>query len=318
MLKHFQQTLEPTIKKSKYNAIDDSLKQFFNETYSKNFDCSFCPENCSPEIFSTDGGLFIHCDNDTLESPYEIDKAEAVRFKFDIEKFCKIVAQANNINFLFNKKANETFYFGGKNIDGIEYQFYYMLDLARKNQLTDIALQKIKSLKQENSRLIILTPDNLIQDNKTETLLKGNFCSVVRLGNCIKNDLIINIEDLQKYDLIVNADTFVIKIYGVEYSLASSLETFTYIYNLAQHPKEIISIKQARGVPDTYQTIDKTLYDATRKINDRFILKLKNEFIKQNKPSKHLEYLIKIISQTQSFYLNLDKEKIKFVGCLPA
>lgn len=306
MLKSFQQILEPTIKKSEYELIEDSLKPFFNQTYSKNFDCTFCPENCSPEIFLLDGNLCINCDNEILESPYKIDKERTLRYKFDIRSFCKKVAQVNNIDFLFDKKNNETFYFGSKNIDSIEYQFYYMLDLTRKKQLTDIAIQRIKSLKHENSRLVILTPDNLVQDNKMETLLKENSCTIASLKNCLENKLLIKgCLSVSASDIIHIKNTYELailsskEIYIKGQKIECPNQPFLLLDYLAKHPNIAISRDNciAGSWGDDYVMGDKTLSD-----NISFIRKgLKNNGLDKN------DF---IIVRNKTVKLNVRQDKI--------
>lgn len=302
-LEKFQAESEPCLENGELEFINSNHKKFFDKIFADSTICYECAEQCL--IPKTKDCLCPQKEIDIADFPTE----NFERDKFSLERFLQAVAQTNNIKFLFRQKDQESFYFGSKNIDDIENHFYYLRNLATKNQITETAVQRIEALKTTTARLVILTPDNIIQDNKIET--------IINLESCLKNDYIINVEDLKEYDLIVNAETLTIKIYDLDFSLDSSSETFAYIYNLALHPREILDVRVVRNFPKTYNTTDKTLYDATRKINDRLILKLKEEFKKHNKTSKHLDYLIKVISQSQSFYLNLDKEKIKIIGNLP-
>ncbi len=306
MIEYLQKTLEPTLDERSFEVVDEKFKQFFNQTYSKFYDCKLCPENCSPEIFMLNDNLCINCDNETLESPYKIGKEGTIRFKFDIMSLSKTVAQANNINFLFNKKDNETFHFGSKSIDGIEYQFYYLLHLVNKNHLTDIALQRIKVLKQGASRLVILTPDNLIQDNKTETLLKEISCSIISLKNCLENNLLINgclsvsksdIKHISKiYEIAILSPK---EIYITGQKIEYSNQPFLLLYYLAKHSNIAISRDNCiAGVWGAdYVMGDKTLSDNI-------------SFIRKGLKDNGLDKKDFIIARNKTVKLNVQQDKI--------
>ena len=316
MIEYLQKTLEPIIDKHKFSLLDDNNKQFFKSSYSNFYNCKFCPKNCMPEIFTLNDSLYISCDNDILESPYRINKDDLVRYKFSLSKFFQEISLKNNIIPSHNKLNSKTYRIGEKVIN--KYDVYFLLDTIDKyNNLTDLAIQRIKSLKADNSRLLIITPDNIIIDNQTETTLKAIHCKIISLSDCLQNDFIIDIQDFNEYDLIVNADTLNICVFGVDYSLSSSIDTFTYIYNLALNPKEILSVEQVRSSNKAYYE-DKTLLESTRKMKSRLINGLKSEFTKQNKPITLLDNLINSLNKNESYYLNLNKEKVKIIGNLPA
>lgn len=263
-LDRFQAESEPCLNFGELEYINNGHKQFFDKIFVDSTICYECSEQCTipktKEYYCPQGEINIA---DFPTSNFERDK-------FSLSKFLQIVAQSNNINFVFNGKDRQTFCFGNKSIDGTEYKFYYMLNLANKNQLTDIAIQRIKALKQQSSRLVVLTPDNLIQDNKVEILLKEISCMVVNLENCLNNDLLISgclsvsesdIEHIKNtYDLaILSSKEIYIKGQKIEYPN----QPFLLLDYLAKHSNIAISrdncIAGAWG--DDYVMGDKTLSD---------------------------------------------------------
>lgn len=208
-LEKFQAESEPCLNVGELEFINTNHKKFFDKIYVDSTICYECAEQCT--IPKTKDFLCPQKEIDIADFPTE----NFERDKFSLERFLRAVAQTNNIKFLFRQKDRETFYFGSKNIDGGEYHFYYLRDLAQENQLTNIATKRISLLKNRNSSVIILTPDNLIQDNKTEMLLKEISCLIINLESCLKNDLLIkSFITISKIDIEHIAKTHEIAIFS--------------------------------------------------------------------------------------------------------
>lgn len=299
-LNRFQAESEPCFKNGELEYIDKNQQKFFDKKFVDSTICYECSEQCtipkSKEYYCPQGEINIA---DFPTKNFERDK-------FSLLKFLQAVALANNIDFMFDKKNNETFYFGCKNIDGIEYKFYYLLNLTIENQLTDIAIQRIKALKQQSSKLIVLTPDNLIQENKAEILLKEISCSIVNIGNCLNNDLLINgCLSVGKSDIIHIKNTYELailsskEIYIKGQKIEYSNQPFLLLDYLAKHSNTALSrdncIAGAWG--EDYVMGDKTLSDNI-------------SFIRKGLKDNRLNEKDFIIARNKTVKLNVQQDKI--------
>lgn len=213
MIKYLQKALKPKITQKEYLSLDD--KSFFKEIPSKHFECNLCPEHCSPEIYLLNDECFINCDADVLQSPYKIDKREAVHYVFSLDKFTQEVISKNSLKPILQKEVDDkAFTIGEKVINGILYKTVYLLDITdRRGKVKNIATQRMRELSTSQSRLIVITPDNFINDNAEETRLHCERVEVLRLDDLIENNFCIksifefnqkNIDSLKnQFELVV-------------------------------------------------------------------------------------------------------------------
>lgn len=296
MIKHFKYSLEPQIQGDVFEKIDELLKSFFTETFSMQFDCKYCFENCMPEIFSIDGKFFINCENDTLESPFEVDSKALKQYKFSLKKFAKELAERNSIDFKPRVIDDKTFYIGHKIINNIEYEILYMIDLSDSHcKLKDITVQRIKAIKNSN-RILIITPDSLLIDNVTETILKSISCDIISFNKCLKDNFILktlftynkdNIEDLVKSFELVIISSKEIYLYGQKLKIAN--QSYKILNYLANNPN--IFIPRSNSIAgiwgEDYFNGDKILADEIsrirkeiKKITDENIILVRNKTLK--------------------------------------
>ncbi len=253
--------LTPCIEVSELENAD--YKVFFEEFYTDATICHKCEELCviskARDEFCSKGSFYF----DVKTIPTEDFK----RHRFLIENFLKVIAAKNNIKGTPQKRDDETFYIGTKNVSGMEYDIFYIRNLTDKDKrFINDKRHKLQELKTGDRRLIIITPDEMMQDKTTEDLLR--FCEVIRLDKLLENDFAIDGltsfagEDLEhlknNYDLLIISSK---EIYLMKNKISLTPQAFKLLNFFAKNPNIAFDrdncITQVWG--ESYAEGDKTL-----------------------------------------------------------
>lgn len=310
MIKYLQKTLKPKITQKEYLSLDD--KSFFKEIPSKHFDCNLCPEHCSPEIYLLDDECFINCDADVLQSPYKINTSEAVHYVFSLDKFAQEIISKNSLKPILQKEADNAFTIGEKGINGIFNKVIYLLGTTDgRGKVKDIAIQRMRALNPSQARLIVITPDNFINDNAEETRLNNEGFEILQLDELHKADFVIKglkqfeIKDInilsENFDLILTGSK---EFYYLKAKITSSPQEMQLLIFLIDNQNKDIKVddcmKHLWGVDDYLNYGKKQLYNLAGG--------LRRKLRANNIPNNFADNFIKI--QKNNVSLGVDPKKI--------
>lgn len=310
MIKYLQKELKPKITRKEYLSLDD--KSFFKEIPSKHFDCNLCPEHCSPEIYLFDDEYFINCDADVLQSPYKINKSEAMHYAFSLDKFAQEIISKNALKTILQKEDDKTFVIGQKVINGFFYKVIYLLGLTdRHGKVKNIAIQRMRAFNTSQSMLIVITPDNFINDNAEETRLNNEGFEILQLDELHKADFIIKglkhfeIKDVdalcKKFELILTGSK---EFCYLKAKITSSPQEMQLLMFLIDNQNKDIKVddcmKHLWGVDDYLNYGKKQLYNLAGG--------LRRKLRANNIPNNFADNFIKI--QKNNVSLGVDPKKI--------
>lgn len=316
LLKALNSEYEPYLILKDFEKLDNNLKEFFLQKYLETYSCPYCSERCSKEYFQENGKFYIDCPEGIIETKKEINIDSLKRYMFCVSKLFQKLSEANNITLnsqIINN--NNSYIIGYKFLSKSKTQYFYLSKLSLKNFIQQI--YSISEYFKNANENVLITPMNLNLAEKDLSLLESYKLILISLESVFKNDFKIYVEDdLSKYLFIVDAENLRIIIAGLTINLSSSIQMLTFAYNISLNPMQKTSSEILTGKKKTHN-LDKTVHESARKLVERLLNKIKEEFNKSSKDCSILENLIVSLHKEESFYLNLNAEKVKTIGMLP-
>ena len=278
---HLNRELEPLLTDKEYENLDQGLSILFKQTYSKKYTCNECSENCIFDVKEDLPDMILICTNGTLESEKKIDNNELIRFKFELEKNLKNLAEKNGINFNFLPKSQNIVLFGTKKVNSEIYKCFYMNRLVIQNELEQSYILKLKSFCKPDEKALIITPAEFVLDNNSESFLKEQSCELISLKNVLSNDLIINkVGIINETDIIRIAGLYELAIFNNKevYFQGIKLDIYPQCYDLLCYLAQNANTARLRndciisiwGNEAQYKGYDKNLSDTCSLLRKSF------------------------------------------------
>lgn len=267
--------LEPYFSQEKFNQ-SAFLQTFCNESYLKALTCFDCNEQC---VIKKDEPFY--CLSGEIDN-FEFTAEKALRYKFSINKFAQEIISKNCLKPILQKEADNAFTVGEKIINGISYKVVYLLDVTDgRGKVKGIAIQRMRALNLSQSRLIVITPDNFINDNAEETRLNNEGFEVLQLDESHKADFVIKglkhfeIKDIdvlcKKFELVLTGSK---EFYYLKAKITSSPQEMQLLIFLIDNQNKIIKVddcmKHLWGIDNYFNYDKKQFYNIGNGLKRKF------------------------------------------------
>ncbi len=279
--------LEPFIKpeileclniQAKSKLIDENV---LKPSFLNSIECTECFETCTLDIFNVSNKLYIQCPSGYISKAREVKEEELNVYKFYIQTLLKKIALINSINFYINKINHNLLLFGEKEVNKINYKFFYSNQLFSHNKVNTSILYLTKEHYQLTERAFIITPSKIILNNSSIALLKDLGCQTTSLEELLQNDLFISeigISNKNDINSLMNTYELVIldndNVYLYQKKLNLSPKSFYLLEIIAKKGKQGLSISYDDCIEclwgnESYGSVDnlKQLYNHKSGIN---------------------------------------------------
>lgn len=306
--------LSPCFKYKDFRLINVVYQEFFKEIYLKNYSCKECSEYCILEILEQNDGFYYICPSGYIETEQKIPSDQLKRYEFKCKNFLQKICTINSISFYTTGINNKAVLFGEKEVNKINYKFFYINQLFSQNKLNENIIYQIKEYYQSTERAVIITPQSFMLSNSNKAFLNYNNCQIFSLKQLLLNNLVINqIGTSSNIDINCLIETH-------ELVFLNSSDVYLYKKRLSLSPMafnlfKIIALKGKEDLSISYDDCIDYLWQDEKFDKKDFSKQLQNHRSDINKACQHADieeniYKKLIKAQNKSYKLIIDPEKI--------
>lgn len=281
---NFNYKLVPVLSFEDYKLVESYLEDYFTVKIINNIVCEECSERCVRQVFQYEDSTYYDCPTGYIDLREKVNPDKLEKYKFKIEHLLKQICDKNNIRYYYNKINSKIVLFGEKEVQKTNYKFFYAIWVFTNKQLNEDVIYKIKSCLQPTDKVLILTPQDFILQNKDIDFLNQNNCRILGLNKLLDTDLMIeelvtsdneNLKELIKSKKLVIINSKSCYLFGYKLDLFPKL--FKLLEYLASRPWQDINkdecidyIWKNEIKKDKFKDYDKLFYDTRYKLNKAF------------------------------------------------